>query len=182
MMSYAMGIWPDKVISRKTLRALLPRGTFKHVGAKQRWSSIQAGHASGKALYKNNVTSEMQKKLKDYEEVGKIRRGEHFILILDQRALLDNALKGIENPRHHKFLALEDAAEIVRQEIENERLPELIRLRKRELAVIHELMKPPVGGRDSHRRTVRHEAGEIHVPLGETAARWNPHKDRGDSR
>lgn len=176
IMAYALGIWPDKVMSRKTLRALLPRGRFKSVGAVQRWSSIQAGHSSGRALYKNNVTAEMQKRLKLYEEKGSIRRGEHFILILDQRTLLDNALNGIENPRHSKFLALEDAAEIVRQEIEAEQLPALIKLRQRELTIIRQLMKPPIGGRDSRRREVRHEAGGIDIPMGETAARWNPHK------
>jgi hypothetical protein len=36
------------------------------------------------------------------------------------------------------------------------------------------LMAPAVCGRDGHRRDVRHESGEIIIPLGATATRWKP--------
>ena len=52
----------------------------------------------------------------------------------------------------------------------HQQLLELVETRRAELREIEALMMPSDYGRDRTRRTVRHENGEIHIPLGETAA------------
>lgn len=54
-------------------------------------------------------------------------------------------------------------------------LGKLVAMRRDELQKIEILMRPP-NTRDSQRRLVRQESGEITIPLGGTARRWNSTK------
>jgi hypothetical protein len=179
MMAYAMGIWPAQVISRKTLRALLPEGSNRFAGNPSRQARAYLKGDGPKKV--NDVSRQFQAVLKKLESKGLIERGTDFVRILDKERLLSGALQGVDDPQHRKFLQLEEAAELVAKQIAEERarqtaekhLPQLIRIREQELRIIRDLMRPDtLGNRDSRRRDVRLESGTIAVPLGETARRW----------
>lgn len=84
---------------------------------------------------------------------------------------LEAAERRVENVR----LAIEAAARTGdrrRAERDYDKLQLIVEERRRELREVERLMKPAVSGRDGRRRQVRHDAGVIDIPLGETAARW----------
>lgn len=180
MMAYAMGIWPAQVISRKTLRALLPAGSTRFAGNPSR--QARASLKGDRPRKTNDISRRFQAVLKSMEARGLIERGTDFIRILDSERLLRGALQGVDDPQHDKFLQLEEAAGLVARQIAEERarqtaekhLPQLIRIREQELRFIRDLMRPDtLGNRDSRRRDVRLESGNITIPLGETARRWD---------
>jgi hypothetical protein len=166
MVTYALGVWPTEIVSRKTLRALLPRGETKWIGAVGHWNSLQKGTSGTQ----NRVSKKFQDQLYRLEHDGLIRRGQDFIQIVDGRALFDRALDGVHNPSHRKFLDLDKAAAEVEAQLKAEALPEMVAIRRKELAAIRELMKS-TGGRDSRRRLVRQESGAIDIPLGATTGK-----------
>lgn len=175
---YALAIWPTDIVSRATLRAFLPVGTRKLPGPQGRLSAFRRGETMGSTKI-NRTSDNFQKNLKRFEDAGLLHRGTEFVRIIDRRTLLDRALYQIENPTHEQFLALDLAAEEVGRQIKREVRPRVREVRERELAVIRSLMRPDhYSGRDGSRRNVRHESGEIMVPLGETARRWNPTKNK----
>ena len=121
----------------------------------------------------NYVSAKYKAALQRLEEAGLIQRGEEFIRIVDRRALLDRALRDVHNPHHGKFLAIEQAAREVARQIDNETRVNVAAIRKEELRHIQGLMQSG-GGRDSRRRSVRQESGDIIVPLGGVARRAFP--------
>ena len=140
---YALGIWPTPVVSRATLRALLPPGQVRDVSVSRHLSRVRSG-ATGR---KNRTTDAFQKVLVRLERWGLIERGTEFILIRDQRSILDLALDGIHNPSHEKFLHIQRAAKIVAEEIAHEKRPNVHTQRSRELAFIKSLMAGPASAR-----------------------------------
>lgn len=166
-LAYAMGIWPTDIVSRLTLRALLPPGKVKWKGALShaRWMAGETNTSKTR-----NVTSERFKaQLEKYEREGLILRGTEFVRVLDHRELFDRALAGIDNPRHRKFLAIDEAAEKIEAQIRDEDRSKVADIRKAELAFVRSLMIPgDYAGRDGRRRLVREESGAITIPLGAT--------------
>jgi len=144
---YALGIWPTPIVSRSTLRALLPPGQVRDVSVSRHLSRVRSG-ATGR---RNRTTDAFQKVLVRLERWGLIERGTEFVLIKDQRSILDLALDGIRNPSHEKFLHIQRAARIVAEEIAQERRPSAHAQRSRELAFIKSLMAGPASARGSMR-------------------------------
>lgn len=178
VITYALAIWPTDIISRATLRSFLPKGTSRLPGGQKRLTNFRKGDTIGTS--KRNPTSEHFKdQLHRLEDAGLIYRGTEFVRIIGRRELLDRALYCVSNPTHEKFLPLHDAANTVRRQIQQEQRPKVREVRENELRIIKSLMQPDhYSGRDGTRRTVRHESGDIAIPLGETARRWNPTKNR----
>lgn len=175
--TYALAIWPLDVVSRATLRALLPKGTTRPVGLRQQAKSSLKGEGW---RTENHVSRKFQSRLWRLEQAGHISRGTQFVRILNRRALLDWALADIaadDNVQHDKFLLLEQAAQTVADQLKHERDKRIKELRTKELAIIRQLMQPhTMNGRDSRRRLVRHESGQITIPLGDTTGQ----RDRPD--
>lgn len=179
IVTYALAIWPTDVISRATLRAFLPQGTVKQRGPQGRLTAFRQGQTQGTAKI-NRMSDAFQKVLKELEAADLIIRGTEFVRIIKRRDLLDRALyHSDEIVVHDKFLQLAAAAKVVEEQIQRENRPRVKELRQNEIEIIRQLMRPGhYSGRDGVRRRVRHEAGGISIPLGETASRWNPTKNR----
>ena len=144
---YALGIWPTDVISRATLRALLPPGVVRDVSVSQHLKYA----ARGSTGRRNRTTTAFQNRLYKYEQLGLLQRGSEFILIRDRRTLMDIALDGLNNPRHDKFLRIDAAARTVADQIRREHRPKVRAQRLAELAFIRSLMVAPDSARGSMR-------------------------------
>ena len=162
--TYALAIWPADIVSRDTLRALLPTGYSKRQSKEKRQEIRRRGGIPGTA---NRVTETFARTLKKLEQDNLIKRGTEFVLIVDRRGLIDRAADGIP-PNflvHEKFLHIRKAAAIVEREILAETRERVRQQRESELAAIRTMMRNGEN-RDSRRRSVRHEAGQFAVPLG----------------
>lgn len=152
---YALAIWPSEVAARRTIRALLPEGEVRWVGAQQHWKRMQKGSPGGK----NRVSDRFQKSLFNLERHGHIQRGQDFVLIKARRPLFDLALEGVENPSHKMFLDLENGIAAVNRQMLEDQHPRLLEQRRLELAFIRSLMKAPdssLGSMRSGTQAVRH--------------------------
>lgn len=139
---YALAIWPTDVVSRATIRSLLPEGKRRDVGIRQHLRKMQSG-GTGRV---NTVTHSFQNALAKLERDGMLQRGEEFILIRDRRALLDRAIRDVKNPQHSRFIEIARAADLIAEQLHDEQRPRVRAQREAELRFIRSLMEAPFGG------------------------------------
>ncbi|MBZ4580990.1 hypothetical protein [Mycobacterium avium] len=112
--------WPDAIVSRKTIRALLPPGV--------RRNGI------------NPVTSTLKLFLRNAEERGLIERSALFVRVLDPRQLLANALRELPGrPSAHDFLELGWALSLIPRQIAEEPNEAVVTRRQAELELLRAL-------------------------------------------
>lgn len=138
--AYALAIWPTEVVSRATLRALLPPGTSRYYPLETRRK--RAANFSGPS--RNRITGRLQDALRDFDHEGLISRGTEFVKIRDRDALMQIATKQTDGKvgNHWKFLGIERAAQSIRTDLEAETRDAVRALRLDELRFIEWLMQP----------------------------------------
>lgn len=128
---YILGIWPDEMVHRDTLRRILP------------------------PLNKNQRIR-FTDCLSKLERDGIIRREGMWVRILDHVAAYVRAVAGMHDPQHEKFIDLRLAI----QNLETSETPahddvEAVRRREGELRFIESLMRPYQGPMSGSGRPVR---------------------------
>lgn len=143
---FALCAWPEDVISRQTLRALMPVGTTSYGTVSRHLSKV----AKGSTGSKNVVTRALGKVLYALEQEGAIQRGEHFVLIRDRRILAEWAGDAEQKPSF-SMLRIRSAIDGIKAEQADRTASRIAELRSRELASLSRLMEAHVGASAAHR-------------------------------
>lgn len=149
--AYALALLGLEVVSRSTLRAMLP------VGVERRRTVVRDARRDD-WRGKNKVTEKFKEALQIFEVSGWIQRGEKYVLVRDRRALLEFALYELDEQQLPKaLLDIESAVTAVQASLTDQTLtPKAIEQARAELAALRRLMVAPVLGRNrSGRGSVR---------------------------
>ena len=120
--AYALSLgWPENVCSRATLRALMPEGESRHRG-------------DG-----NRITKALARWLRDSQRRGHVQLGELFVRVVDPKALLANAVRGLEHFEARDFLH-PGAIEVIEEQLA-ESNSALAERRRAELGLLQALLR-----------------------------------------
>lgn len=161
--AYALVALNLDVVSRATVRELLPSGTRRRFNEghvrRQRMNRTDPGKGA------NRVSEAFLKALRRFEEQGWLQRGQRYLLIRDKQALLDYALDGLRSmPR--QLLRLDAAIARINDELKQAELtPAAVEQAQRERHAIMALMRSEIrgaswSGRGSVRRVGPAGSGE----------------------
>jgi hypothetical protein len=136
---YYLATWPFDIINRRTIRALIPgdRGVVRHGSAKRARNFAKGDSGGGSAG--DRISVDLKSLYRSLERHGLIDRGQEFIRIIDRPGLL--ARYGEGDVDHLRFAeGMRQALRVIADEINVERRPNVVELRRRELKHIQSLI------------------------------------------
>lgn len=145
---YALAMLRLDAVRRSTVRALLPEFGISRY---QTFSQAEHRRSRGTSGSRYNITTDkFQKTLVGLERDGLIVRGEVFVKVLNPAALLDRAMRDIEEHNTRLLLSVEKAIVQINREIRDaerdQEAPVIVERRRLELKRLQALMTQNVVG------------------------------------
>lgn len=117
--AYALALLDLEVVSRGTLRSLLPDGVRRRLPEQTIRQHRERRVDPSRSV--NRVTVKFQDALRDFDQQGWIRRGQKYVLVVERQALLDYALDGLRfMPK--QLLRVEVAIDRINEELQTAQL------------------------------------------------------------